>query len=92
MNVPPGHRASRELRVFLGPKQSTRLATLGARLEYVGYDYENNMLSGRTRDDGTPCGFGGCRFNRPHDRRDSFTNYSNWLSNYSHDRSESSRL
>jgi len=46
----------------------------GARLEWVGYDYTNNMLSGNTRDDGTPCGFGGCLYNRPEDRRDNFTN------------------
>lgn len=48
----------------------------GARLERVHYDYDNLMLAGRTRDDGTPCGFGGCRFNRPADREDSFTNFS----------------
>ena len=46
----------------------------GARLEWIGYDYSNNMLSGNTRDDGTACGFGGCLYNRPEDRRDSFTN------------------
>ena len=32
------------------------------------------MISGRTNDAGEPCGFGGCRFNRPEDRSDSFTN------------------
>ena len=51
-------------------------ATLGARWERVHYDYDNRMLSGRTRDDGTACGFGGCRFSRPEDRQDSFTNLS----------------
>ncbi len=45
-----------------------------ARLEYLGYDYENRMLDGNTRDDGTPCGFGGCLYNRPGSRTDSFTN------------------
>ena len=34
------------------------------------------MIEGRTRDDGTPCSFGGCRFNRPADRKDSFRNWS----------------
>jgi len=48
----------------------------GARLEYIRYDYRNNMLSGRTRDDGTACGFGGCRYSRPEDRRDDFTVFS----------------
>src|ERR1043165_4978682 len=32
------------------------------------------MLDGNTRDDGTPCGFGGCLYTRPSDRDDSFTN------------------
>lgn len=53
----------------------TRLIT-GLRLQYIKYDYDNRMLSGRTRDDGTPCGFGGCRFNRPADRADAFTDWS----------------
>ncbi|MFN3235751.1 MAG: TonB-dependent receptor [Pseudomonadales bacterium] len=52
----------------------------GARAERVRYDYDNNMLTGNTRDDGTPCGFGGCRFSRPADRDDSFTNVSPKLS------------
>ena len=34
------------------------------------------MIDGRTRDDGTACGFGGCRFSRPADREDSFNNWS----------------
>ncbi|MCB1646392.1 MAG: TonB-dependent receptor [Pseudomonadales bacterium] len=49
---------------------------IGARLERVEYDYDNLMLDGRTKDDGTPCSFGGCRFTRPADRQDSFTNVS----------------
>lgn len=44
----------------------------GLRAEHVRYDYRNNMLAGNTRDDGTPCGFGGCLYSRPADRRDSF--------------------
>lgn len=50
--------------------------TFGARLSYVHYNYNNRMLTGRTKADGMPCGFGGCRFNRPADRSDSFTNIS----------------
>ncbi len=46
----------------------------GVRAEYVEYDYDNRMLDGNTRDDGSACGFGGCLYTRPGDRRDSFTN------------------
>jgi len=46
----------------------------GLRLERVQYSYVNRMLTGDTRADGTPCGFGGCLFNRPADRRDGFVN------------------
>jgi outer membrane receptor protein involved in Fe transport len=45
----------------------------GLRLEYSHYDYDNRMLDGNTRDDGTPCGFGGCVYSRPADRSDDFT-------------------
>ena len=48
--------------------------TLGMRFERMNYDYTNNILVGRTRDDGTTCGFGGCRYNRPADRSDTFAN------------------
>jgi len=48
----------------------------GARLETVRYDYDNRSLDGRTRDDGTECGFGGCRYSRPADREDNFSNFS----------------
>ena len=46
----------------------------GLRLEHLSYDYDNRMLAGNTRDDGTPCGFGGCLYTRPADRSDDFTN------------------
>ncbi|MFC6979650.1 TonB-dependent receptor [Microbulbifer taiwanensis] len=48
----------------------------GLRYETLKYDYDNRMLAGRTAEDGTPCAFGGCRFNRPADREDSFRNWS----------------
>jgi len=47
----------------------------GLRLEYLYYDYDNQMVTGNTHDDGvTTCGFGGCRYNRPADRTDDFLN------------------
>jgi len=54
---------------------SARLSlNAGLRIEHSAYDYENGMLDGNTRDDGTPCGFGGCLYTRPGDRSDSYTN------------------
>ena len=47
----------------------------GLRAEYVRYGYDNRMLDGNTRDDGTPCGFGGCLYTRPADRDDTFSNF-----------------
>ena len=49
------------------------LLTAGLRFETMQYRYDNRMLDGRTRDDGTPCARGGCRFTRPADRQDSFS-------------------
>ncbi len=49
--------------------------SLGLRYERMEYDYDNRMLNGRTKDNGVACGFGGCRYNRPADRKDS---YGNW--------------
>ena len=48
----------------------------GLRLEYLRYDYDNNMVDGNTQDDGvTPCPTpAGCRYNRPADRTDDFLN------------------
>ena len=45
----------------------------GLRLETLQYDYQNNMLDGNTDDNGQPCGFGGCLYTRPADRKDRFT-------------------
>jgi outer membrane receptor protein involved in Fe transport len=44
------------------------------RVEHLQYDYTNNHIVGNTRDDGTPCGFGGCLYTRPASRDDDFTN------------------
>lgn len=48
----------------------------GLRVESMRYDYDNLALDGRTRDDGTGCGFGGCRYSRPADRKDRFSHLS----------------
>lgn len=47
---------------------------LGLRAEYMLYDYDNRMLDGNARDDGTPCTPAPCRFSRPADRSDDFLN------------------
>lgn len=49
---------------------------LSGRFEHMRYDYTNNMLSGRTRDDGSECGNGGCRYSRPPSDTNSFSNFS----------------
>jgi len=46
----------------------------GLRIDYLHYDYDNGMLTGNTRDDGTVCEFGGCLYSRPANRKDDFTN------------------
>ncbi|MDH3546920.1 MAG: TonB-dependent receptor, partial [Gammaproteobacteria bacterium] len=73
--------------------QLTESLTFGAglRLDYLRYDYDNRMLDGNTRDDGTPCGFGGCLYSRPADRNDSFTNVAPKLS-LNYELSTTSRL
>ena len=58
------------------PVSEDLLVTLGLRAERVDYDYDNRMISGRTKDDGSTCGFGGCRYNRPESRSDAFNNLS----------------
>lgn len=45
----------------------------GARADWIRYDYNNHATAGNLRDDGTPCGFGGCIYNRPADRTDTYT-------------------
>jgi outer membrane receptor protein involved in Fe transport len=48
------------------------LASGGLRFEHVDYDYDNRMIAGNTRDDGTLCGAAACLYNRPADRSDDF--------------------
>jgi outer membrane receptor protein involved in Fe transport len=50
--------------------------TGGLRFESIRYDYSNNMPVGRSKDDGTECGFGGCRYSRPPSGKDDFNNWS----------------
>ncbi|HET7809172.1 MAG TPA: TonB-dependent receptor [Steroidobacteraceae bacterium] len=45
------------------------------RADRTRYDYDNHMIDGSTRDDGTPCaGASGCLYSRPADRTDTFDN------------------
>jgi len=46
------------------------------RAESIKYDYNNRMNSGNAREDGTTCGFGGCYYNRPDDRSDTYNEIS----------------
>ena len=50
--------------------------SIGARLERIDYEYDNLMVDGRTDAQGVACGFGGCRFSRPADRDDDFSDVS----------------
>ncbi|MDB9805743.1 TonB-dependent receptor, partial [Porticoccaceae bacterium] len=52
------------------------ITEMGLRYEYLNYDYQNNMLSGTTRDDGSACNSadGSCRYYRPDNRSDSTNN------------------
>ncbi len=53
---------------------STWSLEAGARLEQVGYDYDNHMIDGNTDENGVPC-TGGCLYSRPADRSDDFANF-----------------
>ncbi len=46
------------------------------RVERLSYNYDNLMLDGRTRSDGSECGFGGCYYSRPADSNISFADNS----------------
>lgn len=52
----------------------------GLRAEQVEYDYDNLMVSGRVDESGQTCGFGGCRYSRPDDRTDDFSQVSPQIS------------
>ncbi|HEX7116295.1 MAG TPA: TonB-dependent receptor [Steroidobacter sp.] len=61
------------------PLTSQLRLTAGVRFEHVRYDYDNRMLSGNTRDDGTSCAPEGCLYHRPEDRTDEFSNVTSKL-------------
>ena len=70
--------AAQQIAGFLSYEQKISDAwdiSLGLRLENINYQYDNLMLDGRTDEFGIPCALG-CRYNRPADREDSFTNLS----------------
>lgn len=60
--------------VLVGKPTDRITLNAGLRAEYLRYEYENGMLDGNTREDGTVCGMGGCLFNRPSNSDDSFLN------------------
>ena len=78
---PPGRHYDYDVSSLMGAlfydlnwRLDSRMRLLhGLRVERLKYDYDNNHLVGNTRDDGTPCGFGGCLYTRPASRDDSFT-------------------
>ncbi len=87
---------ARQMGAFISYEQSLSEnwdLSLGLRLEDINYDYDNLMVDGRVKENGVPCGFGGCRYNRPADRDDSFTDLSPKLGlSYSFDDSNSLQL
>ena len=46
----------------------------GLHADWIRYDYNNNLEPGNLTDQGEVCGFGGCLYNRPADRDDTFAN------------------
>lgn len=49
--------------------------TAGLRLDGVRYRYTTALAPGNNDAQGQPCGFGGCLFTRPADRRDTFSEW-----------------
>jgi iron complex outermembrane receptor protein len=50
--------------------------TAALRADRTNYDYDNLMIDGNTRANGTTCGAAGCLYSRPADRSDQFDNLS----------------
>jgi outer membrane receptor protein involved in Fe transport len=81
-SIPPGKHYDYEAQSFLlapfaqlsVPIADAWSVQLGLRAEYMLYAYDNRMIDGNMRDDGTPCTPAPCRFNRPADRSDDFLN------------------
>ena len=56
--------------------ERTRLIA-GLRFEHTQYEYDNKMVDGNSKEDGTPCPVpSGCLYLRPSDRTDTFNNLS----------------
>ncbi|MCP3906927.1 MAG: TonB-dependent receptor [Oceanicoccus sp.] len=61
--------------------QADTVLSFGGRYEYLEYDYDNQIISGNTAEDGSTCingftGAEGCRYTRPEDSKDDFDNIS----------------
>ncbi|GAA5316437.1 MAG: TonB-dependent receptor [Candidatus Pelagadaptatus aseana] len=72
---------SRQLAVFTNLEwRLNQVTTLeaGVRWESLRYQYDNRMLAGSSRDDGSACA-PACRYFRPDDRTDDFNNLSGHL-------------
>lgn len=48
----------------------------GLRYDWIRYDYKNRLADGNLKDDGTSCGFGGCRYTRPSSGKNDFKDWS----------------
>jgi outer membrane receptor protein involved in Fe transport len=80
--IPPGQHYDYDVASWQGapfaqlewPLTRALRLQVGLRAEYLRYEYDNRMLAGNTRDDGTPCTPAPCRFSRPADRSDDFWN------------------
>ncbi|PCK32594.1 TonB-dependent receptor [Pseudoalteromonas piscicida] len=57
-------------------RQGNWLAELGGRYESMRYDYQNWLPTGRTKEDGSTCSMGGCRYSRPASDTDHFSYFS----------------
>ncbi len=84
---PPGRHYDFDVRILQASLSGRVVQPVGERLQiqagvraaHLGYAYRNQWLTGNTRDDGRPCGFGGCLYSRPASRDDAFTNFAGTL-------------
>ena len=71
---------SKVIAFFSGFKKEKLTASTSSfgdvRVEQLHYSYKNRMVSGNTKEDGSPCAFGGCFYNRPEDRQDTYKDIS----------------
>ncbi|MCU4674043.1 TonB-dependent receptor [Catenovulum sp. 2E275] len=71
--------SARNIALYAGIEHKTTekvTASINVRLDSNNYRYNNKMLAGNTKDDGSECAFSGCRYTRPEDRQDRFNNLS----------------